>query len=144
MAFRSTKRSHRASPAPNPSQTRRSQIGRSGRRQWTLNPLSTALTVTIILFILVRFFVLFRKRACIDTWAKDPSVGVKLGYGGLIFHGLLVYAIAARSLLHNLAGGDTTAFVAMSAGFSGPVTPGGELSTSHMILVWCFPLTRRR
>jgi len=62
----------------------------------------------------------------------DPNVGVTLGYGGLIMHGLLVYAIAARSLLHNLAGGDTSAFVAMSAGFSGPVTPGDSI----IIKVW--------
>lgn len=68
-----------------------------------------------------------------NIWSVDPKVGEELGYGGLICHGLLIYAIAARSLIHNLANGDVSAFSGMNASFSGPVVPGGAcpLLTNH-------------
>jgi len=62
----------------------------------------------------------------------DPAVGKELGYGGLILHGLLVYAIAVRSILTNFAKNDTTALKSVFANFSGPVTPGDSI----VVKVW--------
>lgn len=57
----------------------------------------------------------------------DPAVGKKLGYGGLILHGLGMYSITARAILEKLSGGNPANLKAMTALFSGPITPGGSL-----------------
>jgi acyl dehydratase len=62
----------------------------------------------------------------------DPAIGKELGYGGLIMHGLLVYAIAVRAILTNFANNDTTALKSVFANFSGPVTPGDSV----VVKVW--------
>jgi peroxisomal enoyl-CoA hydratase 2 len=64
-----------------------------------------------------------------------PQVGIDLGYGGLICHGLGMYSITARALLEKLSESDPSALQAIYALFSGPITPGGQYSE---FILFCY------
>ncbi|KAL8287490.1 hypothetical protein RQP46_003348 [Phenoliferia psychrophenolica] len=59
-----------------------------------------------------------------------PDIGKKMGFGGVILHGLASYGHAARAIILNVAGGDGNRLSFMSSRFTSPVVPGDELETS--------------
>lgn len=59
----------------------------------------------------------------------DPSIGKRIGFGGVILHGLSTYGFAARHLVSTIGGGDPTSLRYFSARFTSPVKPGDELET---------------
>lgn len=62
----------------------------------------------------------------------DPEIGKKIGFGGVILHGLCSYGHAARAVINALCSGDDSRLKYMSARFTLPVKPGDELET----LMW--------
>lgn len=64
----------------------------------------------------------------------DPEIGKKLGYGGLITHGLGMYSITTKAILTKLAGSDPNGLKAIQASFTGPLTPGGK-SLLHLLVL---------
>lgn len=74
--------------------------------------------------------VLYRLNGDYNPLHIDPKVGKALGYGGLICHGLGMYAITARALVERLGGNDPDSLKAITALFSGPITPGDTLKIS--------------
>ncbi|EIW79595.1 hypothetical protein CONPUDRAFT_58660 [Coniophora puteana RWD-64-598 SS2] len=59
----------------------------------------------------------------------DPAFGAKLGFGGVILHGLASFGFAARGLVGAVAGGDPRALRVFGVRFTSPVRPGDELET---------------
>jgi len=60
----------------------------------------------------------------------EPSVGKKMGFGGVILHGLATYGFAARAVLERLAGNDPNALKYFACRFTTPVKPGDTIETS--------------
>ncbi|PGH09906.1 hypothetical protein AJ80_07616 [Polytolypa hystricis UAMH7299] len=56
-----------------------------------------------------------------------PEVGEKLGYGGMIMHGVFAYNMIAHEIVRELGGGDPSSLYEISARFAGPVRPGDHL-----------------
>lgn len=71
----------------------------------------------------------------LETLQIDPSIGAKMGFGGVILHGLCSYGFGARALASTVCEGDSTRLSYMSARFTSPVKPGDELET----LIWVSP-----
>ncbi|KAK9895509.1 hypothetical protein P389DRAFT_154347 [Cystobasidium minutum MCA 4210] len=65
----------------------------------------------------------------------DPSIGKKLGFGGVILHGLCFYGIAARAIVRHVAKGDGSRLLEMGGRFTSPVLPGQTLLTH----IWTQP-----
>ena len=63
----------------------------------------------------------------------DPSIGAKLGFGGVISHGLIAYGFAARALCSTIGKGDATRLTYMSARFTSPVLPGQTMETKMWV-----------
>lgn len=59
----------------------------------------------------------------------DPAFGSKLGFGGVILHGLASFGFAARGLIGAVAGGDPRSLKLFGVRFTSPVKPGDELET---------------
>lgn len=55
-----------------------------------------------------------------------PSVGEKLGFGGLICHGLGMFGLTARAMLEKIADNDPKALGSICSQFVNPLTPGGK------------------
>lgn len=53
-----------------------------------------------------------------------PEFGEKMGYGGVINHGVFAYSNVAHEFVKRLGLGDPTSLQEISARFSGPVKPG--------------------
>ncbi|MEU8180860.1 MaoC family dehydratase [Micromonospora sp. NPDC049047] len=66
---------------------------------------------------------------------SDPAVATAAGLPGPILHGLCTYGVAARTLLHSVAGGDPGRVRRISARLSAPLFPGDTLT----VLVWHRP-----
>lgn len=56
-----------------------------------------------------------------------PEFGEKMGYGGIIMHGVYAYNRIAHDFVRKLGGGDPSSFREMSARFAGPVKPGDKV-----------------
>ena len=59
-----------------------------------------------------------------------PEPGVKMGFGGVIIHGLYSWNMAAHGLLKHLGGSDPSNIKEYQARFASPVRPGDKLVTS--------------
>ncbi|KAG8933346.1 hypothetical protein FRC02_012099 [Tulasnella sp. 418] len=60
----------------------------------------------------------------------DPEIGSRLGFGGVILHGLASLGFAARAVLSNVGNNDPSALKAIGVRFTSPVKPGDNLETS--------------
>ncbi|GAA97273.1 uncharacterized protein L969DRAFT_42663 [Mixia osmundae IAM 14324] len=76
--------------------------------------------------------ILYRLSGDYNPLHIDPQIGQRLGFGGVILHGLCSYGFAARALVNRVAKGDSTRFKKMAARFTSPVKPGDTLET----LIW--------
>lgn len=59
----------------------------------------------------------------------DPEPGKKMGFGGVIIHGLFSWNMAAHGILKNLGGNDPKNLKEFQARFASPVIPGDKLIT---------------
>ena len=59
----------------------------------------------------------------------DPEPGKKMGFGGVIIHGLFSWNMAAHGILKNLGGSDPKNMKEFQARFASPVIPGDKLIT---------------
>ncbi|KAF9885528.1 hypothetical protein FE257_012856 [Aspergillus nanangensis] len=58
-----------------------------------------------------------------------PEPGVKMGFGGVIIHGLFSWNSAAHGILRELGGSDPKNLKEFQARFASPVIPGDKLTT---------------
>lgn len=58
---------------------------------------------------------------------SEPEIGIKLGFGGLICHGLGMLGLTTRAMLEKIADNDPKALGSICAQFVNPLTPGGKL-----------------
>lgn len=58
-----------------------------------------------------------------------PEPGAKMGFGGVIIHGLFSWNAAAHGILKNLGGSDPQNIREFQARFASPVKPGDRLTT---------------
>ena len=56
-----------------------------------------------------------------------PEFGERMGYGGIIMHGVYAYNRIAHDLVRRLGAGEAASFREMSARFAGPVKPGDRV-----------------
>ena len=73
---------------------------------------------------------LYRLSGDYNPLHADPSVGKKMGFPGVILHGLCTYNFAAHAVLRHFGGSKPRNFVKFQARFSAPVLPGRKLSPS--------------
>ncbi|WEW55029.1 hypothetical protein PRK78_000457 [Emydomyces testavorans] len=59
----------------------------------------------------------------------DPEPGKKMGFGGVIIHGLFSWNMAAHAILQNLGGSNPQNLKEFQARFASPVRPGDKLTT---------------
>ena len=59
----------------------------------------------------------------------DPEPGKKMGFGGVIMHGLFTWNSTAHALLQSLGGSDPANIKQYQARFASPVKPGQEIVT---------------
>lgn len=64
-----------------------------------------------------------------DPLHADPEPGKKMGFGGVIMHGLYSWNVAAHTILKELGGNDPQNFKEYQARFASPVKPGDKLVT---------------
>ncbi|KAF8323935.1 hypothetical protein DL93DRAFT_2162040 [Clavulina sp. PMI_390] len=57
----------------------------------------------------------------------DPEFGKKVGFGGVVLHGLGSYGVTARGLVQAIGGGDPNSLKAISSRFTSPVKLGDTL-----------------
>jgi peroxisomal enoyl-CoA hydratase 2 len=57
----------------------------------------------------------------------DPTVGEKMGFGGVILHGLCTWNMACHAVLSTFANSDGTRLRSFGGRFVSPVKPGNEL-----------------
>ncbi|EFW20580.1 hypothetical protein D8B26_003069 [Coccidioides posadasii str. Silveira] len=72
---------------------------------------------------------LYRLNGDYNPLHADPEVGKKLGFGGIIIHGLFSWNMAAHAILQNLGGSDPQNLKEFQARFASPVRPGDKLTT---------------
>ncbi|KAG8994509.1 hypothetical protein FRB94_009828 [Tulasnella sp. JGI-2019a] len=60
----------------------------------------------------------------------DPTIGQRVGFGGVILQGLGNFGFGARAVLNVIGGGDPSALRAFGVRFASPVKPGDTLETS--------------
>lgn len=58
-----------------------------------------------------------------------PEPGTKMGFGGIIIHGLFSWNSAAHGILRELGGSDPANLKEFQARFASPVRPGDKLTT---------------
>lgn len=59
----------------------------------------------------------------------DPAIGKKIGFPGVILHGLCSYGHAARAISLTAGAGDASTLTFMSGRFTSPVIPGNTFVT---------------
>lgn len=59
----------------------------------------------------------------------DPEPGKKMGFGGVIIHGLFSWNMAAHAVLEKLGGSEPQNLKEFQARFASPVRPGDKLTT---------------
>lgn len=70
---------------------------------------------------------LYRLNGDYNPLHADPEPGKKMGFGGVIIHGLYSWNWAAHGLLQHLGGSDPANFKEYQARFASPVRPGDKL-----------------
>jgi acyl dehydratase len=73
---------------------------------------------------------LYRLNGDYNPLHATPEPGQKMGFGGVIIHGLYSWNSAAHGLLKNLGGSDPSNMKEYQARFASPVRPGDKLVTS--------------
>lgn len=89
-------------------------------RQVSLLPLLLALLLTLDTF---------RLNGDYNPLHADPAPGKKMGFGGVIIHGLFSWNMAAHAVLAKLGGSDPKNMKEFQARFASPVRPGDKLTT---------------
>jgi acyl dehydratase len=74
--------------------------------------------------------ILYRLSGDYNPLHIDPAIGSRLGFGGVILHGLATYGFAARAVLSKVGGNQPDALKLFSVRFTSPVKPGDTLETS--------------
>ncbi|KAJ5611664.1 hypothetical protein N7528_008769 [Penicillium herquei] len=72
---------------------------------------------------------LYRLNGDYNPLHATPEPGQKMGFGGIIIHGLFSWNSAAHGILRLLGGGDPTNLKEFQARFASPVRPGDKLTT---------------
>ncbi|KAK4463114.1 HotDog domain-containing protein [Cladorrhinum samala] len=70
---------------------------------------------------------LYRLNGDYNPLHADPEPGKKMGFGGVIIHGLYSWNWAAHGLLQHFGGSDPANFKEYQARFASPVRPGDKL-----------------
>jgi acyl dehydratase len=73
---------------------------------------------------------LYRLNGDYNPLHAHPEPGKKMGFGGVIIHGLYTWNWAAHGLLQHLGGSDPANLKEYQARFASPVRPGDKLVTS--------------
>lgn len=73
---------------------------------------------------------LYRLNGDYNPLHADPEPGKKMGFGGVIIHGLYSWNATAHGLLKVLGGGDPANLKEYQTKFASPVRPGDKLTTS--------------
>lgn len=71
----------------------------------------------------------FRLNGDYNPLHADPAPGKKMGFGGVIIHGLFSWNMAAHAVLAKLGGSDPKNMKEFQARFASPVRPGDKLTT---------------
>ncbi|KAI2011689.1 hypothetical protein LOZ39_001013 [Ophidiomyces ophidiicola] len=72
---------------------------------------------------------LYRLNGDYNPLHADPEPGKKMGFGGVIIHGLFSWNMAAHAILKELGGSDPRNLCEFQARFASPVRPGDKLTT---------------
>ncbi|EFQ98223.1 peroxisomal dehydratase [Nannizzia gypsea CBS 118893] len=72
---------------------------------------------------------LYRLNGDYNPLHADPVPGKKMGFGGVIIHGLFSWNMAAHAVLEKLGGSDPKNMKEFQARFASPVRPGDKLTT---------------
>jgi len=72
---------------------------------------------------------LYRLNGDYNPLHVHPEMGVKMGFGGPIMHGLFTFNVAAHGVLKAIGGGDPANMKEFQARFAAPVKPGDKLVT---------------
>ncbi|KAF7588296.1 hypothetical protein BBP40_005921 [Aspergillus hancockii] len=72
---------------------------------------------------------LYRLNGDYNPLHATPEPGQKMGFGGVIIHGLFSWNSAAHGILKELGGSDPDNFKEFQARFASPVLPGDKLTT---------------
>ncbi|KAI1933563.1 hypothetical protein LOZ58_000483 [Ophidiomyces ophidiicola] len=72
---------------------------------------------------------LYRLNGDYNPLHADPEPGKKMGFGGVIIHGLFSWNMAAHAILKELGGSDPRNLREFQARFASPVRPGDKLTT---------------
>ncbi|KAI1938127.1 hypothetical protein LOZ66_003716 [Ophidiomyces ophidiicola] len=72
---------------------------------------------------------LYRLNGDYNPLHADPEPGKKMGFGGVIIHGLFSWNMAAHAILKELGGSDPRNLRDFQARFASPVRPGDKLTT---------------
>lgn len=72
---------------------------------------------------------LYRINGDYNPLHADPAPGTKMGFGGVIMHGLYSWNSAAHALLQKLGGSESKNIRDFQARFASPVKPGATLFT---------------
>ncbi|KAL5358016.1 HotDog domain-containing protein [Aspergillus floccosus] len=72
---------------------------------------------------------LYRLNGDYNPLHATPEPGVKMGFGGVIIHGLFSWNSAAHGILRELGGSDPKNLKEFQARFASPVIPGDKLTT---------------
>jgi len=73
--------------------------------------------------------VLYRLNGDYNPLHIDPTPGKKMGFGGVIIHGLYSWNVTAHALVKLLGGGDPASIKEYAARFASPVKPGDTVVT---------------
>lgn len=66
-----------------------------------------------------------------------PEVGLRMGLGGVILHGIFTYSSTCYGVLEKINNGDATRLKKFQARFASPVRPGDKLVTT----IWRMGIT---
>ncbi|KAF3491492.1 peroxisomal dehydratase [Arthroderma uncinatum] len=72
---------------------------------------------------------LYRLNGDYNPLHADPAPGKKMGFGGIIIHGLFSWNMTAHAVLEKLGGSDPKNMREFQARFASPVRPGDKLIT---------------
>ncbi|KAI2083863.1 hypothetical protein LOZ36_005343 [Ophidiomyces ophidiicola] len=72
---------------------------------------------------------LYRLNGDYNPLHADPEPGKKMGFGGVIIHGLFSWNMAAHAILKELGGSNPRNLCEFQARFASPVRPGDKLTT---------------
>ncbi|EEP82463.1 conserved hypothetical protein [Uncinocarpus reesii 1704] len=76
---------------------------------------------------------LYRLNGDYNPLHADPEPGKKMGFGGVIIHGLFSWNMTAHAILQKLGGSDPQNLREFQARFASPVRPGDKLTTEMWV-----------